>query len=324
MAIAFSTSGTNTGDTNNLFQYSTSSFSAPANSLIIVFYYSSRAGASPSSPTCTGGGLTYSQIATITGPDFNRLTVFRAVNTSAQTMSCTGQNAEQQNGGAITAFCFTGTATTGTNGANAIRQSNTASSLASATSVTVTLASGVSGNATIMGGGWPRNQTGSGDGGSWSAVGISYGSPAGGMLAQYLLGNDTSITAGTGLVDVHLGIAAEIVAATAPTVTTGSASSITTTGADLAGNVTADGGRTVSERGVVVSTSSNPTTSDSKFTSGSGTGTFTATASGLSPNTLYHYRAYAINNIGTSYGSDQTFTTDSAGGTPTLTLLGVG
>jgi hypothetical protein len=99
--------------------------------------------------------------------------------------------------------------------------------------------------------------------------------------------------------------------AVAPTVTTGSASSITTTTATLPGNVTADGGATVTERGCVVSTSSNPTTSDTKFTSGSGTGSFNANASGLAPNTLYHFRAYAINSAGTSYGSDQTFTTNS-------------
>lgn len=39
------------------------------------------------------------------------------------------------------------------------------------------------------------------------------------------------------------------------------------------------------------------------------TGVFTAAATGLTQNTLYHYRAYATNAIGTSYTTDDTFTT---------------
>lgn len=81
----------------------------------------------------------------------------------------------------------------------------------------------------------------------------------------------------------------------------------------------------VSERGFVYSTSPQPTTADTKVTAGSGTGIYTASLSGLLSSTLYHYRAYAINAIGTGYGDDVIFTTTaSATAAPTFTLLGMG
>ncbi len=97
--------------------------------------------------------------------------------------------------------------------------------------------------------------------------------------------------------------------ATVAAVSTGSVSLITTTSATLAGNVTADGGATVSERGVVYATTANPTTSDTKVSIGTGTGTYSQNVTGLSPATTYHVRAYAINSVGTAYGADSSFTT---------------
>ena len=43
--------------------------------------------------------------------------------------------------------------------------------------------------------------------------------------------------------------------------------------------------------------------------SGSGTGSYTKSLTGLSANTTYYYKAYAINSIGTSYGEVMSFTT---------------
>ena len=93
----------------------------------------------------------------------------------------------------------------------------------------------------------------------------------------------------------------------APTVTTQAVTNIAALTATGNGNVTSDGGQTITERGVCWSTSVNPTTSDSKATSGGTTGAFSASLTGLSNATLYHVRAYAINSIGTSYGDDVTF-----------------
>jgi hypothetical protein len=98
-----------------------------------------------------------------------------------------------------------------------------------------------------------------------------------------------------------------------PTVTTTPASDITQTTATSGGNVTSDGGATVTVRGVCWSTSSNPTTSGSHSTDGGGTGSFTSYLTGLTANTPYYIRAYATNSIGTAYGNELTFTTQGAG-----------
>lgn len=106
----------------------------------------------------------------------------------------------------------------------------------------------------------------------------------------------------------------------APTVVTGTAGSITRTTATIASNdVSSDGGSAITERGVVISTSANPTTADTKFTVAGTTGVFDADLTGLTANTEYYVRAFATNSSGTSYGTQGTFTTlDKA--TPTITL----
>ncbi|MCX6306700.1 MAG: hypothetical protein NT040_17170 [Bacteroidetes bacterium] len=106
-----------------------------------------------------------------------------------------------------------------------------------------------------------------------------------------------------------------------PTVTTAAVTGITQTTAVSGGNVTSDGGAAVTARGVCWSTSSNPTTANSKTTDGSGTGTFTSTLTGLTFNTFYHVRAYAVNSVGTAYGTEVTFTT--LPGNPAVTTLAV-
>jgi len=99
----------------------------------------------------------------------------------------------------------------------------------------------------------------------------------------------------------------------APTVSTATASSIAASSATLGGNVTSNGGATVTTRGVVYSSSdATPTLGEGGVTnlvSGSGTGSFSEEASGLSPATTYYYQAYATNSVGTSYGGVQTFST---------------
>ena len=100
----------------------------------------------------------------------------------------------------------------------------------------------------------------------------------------------------------------------APTVTTGNVTDITQTSAKCSGNVTADGGASVTERGICWSTSHNPTTNGSHANSGTGTGNFTCNMTGLTAGTTYYVRAYAKNSVGTAYGSEVSFTTQSGGG----------
>ncbi len=115
----------------------------------------------------------------------------------------------------------------------------------------------------------------------------------------------------------------EIFAPTAPVVLTGSKTNVTTSNATLAGNITNNGGNTVSASGVVIGTSPNPTratvgVTDSATNPLVGNGTFSVSITGLTASTTYYYRAYAVNALGTSYGSDSTFTTPASAIVPTV------
>ncbi len=106
-----------------------------------------------------------------------------------------------------------------------------------------------------------------------------------------------------------------------PTITTNAIINVTGTTAGCGGNISSDGGAAVTARGIVWSTSANPTTSlSTKTSNGSGTGSFSANMTGLSPATSYYVRAYAVNNQGTAYGSESTFTT-AAPSLPTITTI---
>ena len=97
-----------------------------------------------------------------------------------------------------------------------------------------------------------------------------------------------------------------------PTVTTTAVTTYDATSATMGGNVTNDGGATVTERGVVYSSSnSTPAVGGSGCTTqviGSGTGAFSQSITGLTAGTTYYVRAYATNGA-TSYGSVVSFTT---------------
>jgi hypothetical protein len=95
-----------------------------------------------------------------------------------------------------------------------------------------------------------------------------------------------------------------------PTLTATTAISlITSTSAQSGGNVTSDGGATITARGVCWSTSPSPTISDSKTTNGSGLGSFSSNITGLTLGVTYYVRSYATNSAGTGYGSQTSFTT---------------
>jgi len=94
-----------------------------------------------------------------------------------------------------------------------------------------------------------------------------------------------------------------------PTVTTTAPTAVSEGSAILGGNVTAQGSAAVTDRGVCLSSSINPSVTDLKIGSGTGTGIFTTTNARLKPNTPYYVRAYATNSVGTSYGQNQQFTT---------------
>ena len=95
-----------------------------------------------------------------------------------------------------------------------------------------------------------------------------------------------------------------VVAATTP------ANAITATTATTGGNVTATGGSPIIERGVCYGTTFNPTITGNKVVDPApGVGVFTSNLTGLSGGTLHYVRAYATNSIGTTYGTQISFTT---------------
>lgn len=98
--------------------------------------------------------------------------------------------------------------------------------------------------------------------------------------------------------------------ASLPTVTTRAVTNITGVSAVCGGDVTSDGGSSVTARGVCWSTSSSPTISDNHTVDGGGTGVFTSNLTGLVANTIYYVRAYATNSVGTAYGGQKSFMTN--------------
>lgn len=80
------------------------------------------------------------------------------------------------------------------------------------------------------------------------------------------------------------------------------------------GVITSDGGSAITTRGVVWSSTTNPTVpSTNKTIDGSGIGTFASTITNLNvaPGSTVYLRAYVTNAYGTSYGNEITFTAAS-------------
>jgi hypothetical protein len=94
-----------------------------------------------------------------------------------------------------------------------------------------------------------------------------------------------------------------------PIILTTAVSSVGTNSAVSGGNVTSDGGATVTARGVCWNTAGSPTITDAHTSDGTGLGSFVSNVTGLSQGTTYYLRAYAINSAGTVYGGQVTFTT---------------
>ncbi|NDW13741.1 T9SS C-terminal target domain-containing protein [Bacteroides sp. 214] len=99
--------------------------------------------------------------------------------------------------------------------------------------------------------------------------------------------------------------------ATIPVLTTVAASAITAETAIAGGEVTDAGGAQILSKGICWSTQAEPTNNNHKTVEEAVTSSFTSLLSGLTPNTVYYYRAYAQNEAGVGYGNTLTFTTGS-------------
>ena len=107
-----------------------------------------------------------------------------------------------------------------------------------------------------------------------------------------------------------------------PAVSTSTSATSMATSITAGGNVTADGGFNVTERGICYSsTTSVPTIENEKAVMGTGVGVFNETIKGLSASTTYYLRAYATNENGTVYGDIINATTQSGGATLSLATI---
>jgi len=104
-------------------------------------------------------------------------------------------------------------------------------------------------------------------------------------------------------------------AATIPSVTTVGSDNVTGDGARMLGNVTSDGGASITERGFFYSKTSvnnNPSrggTGVTTVTTSGTTGEYNITVSSLDRDTQYSFRAFATNSKGDGEGEVDTFTT---------------
>ena len=101
-------------------------------------------------------------------------------------------------------------------------------------------------------------------------------------------------------------------------VNTGAASNIVFNAATLAGDVTEYGGDNPTRYIEYGTTNSYGSTASAGI---GGEGAYEVNISGLNYNTLYHYRAKAVNSTDTRYGADSTFTTDERPNSKPLTLI---
>ena len=106
---------------------------------------------------------------------------------------------------------------------------------------------------------------------------------------------------------------------TTPSITTNSASNITSNSMRLNGNMSSNGGATVTAKGFVYSSGllTNPILGGMGVTNVTAlnpntTGSYLANIGSLSANTTYHIKAYATNSQGTAYGSKVTAQTQSS------------
>ena len=107
-----------------------------------------------------------------------------------------------------------------------------------------------------------------------------------------------------------------------PTLSTVAATTISNVTAISGGDISSDGGATVTARGICWSTTTGPTIAlTTKTTDGTGAGIFTSTLTGLTALTTYYVRAYATNSVGTEYGDEISFTTIANPTAPVLSTV---
>jgi uncharacterized protein (TIGR02145 family) len=110
---------------------------------------------------------------------------------------------------------------------------------------------------------------------------------------------------------------------TLPVVTSTSVTGLTTLQATFNAEVNSQGGGIVTERGVVMNGSGDPTVNNFRITSGSGVGSYSVNITGLTGGSHYFVRAYAVNSFGISYGLEIPFSTTQGLSTVSIYTISV-
>jgi VCBS repeat-containing protein len=104
-----------------------------------------------------------------------------------------------------------------------------------------------------------------------------------------------------------------------PITDTGLTESLTASSGTLKGEVVDDGGMAVTDRGFLLSFKPGPEPGKAgvvTLTTASVPGAFSVDATALQPGSKYFYRAFATNEEGTSYGTEESFSTIAEGASP--------
>lgn len=110
---------------------------------------------------------------------------------------------------------------------------------------------------------------------------------------------------------------------TIPIVSINAISDITESSANSGGNVTNDGGKRITAKGICWSTIINPDINDNKTNNGTGTIAFSSQLMSLIEGTTYYVRAYATNSEGTAYSNTLSFTTLNNAIVPIVTIIDI-
>jgi hypothetical protein len=120
-------------------------------------------------------------------------------------------------------------------------------------------------------------------------------------------------------------VSTEIITKSRPTINTSIVKAITENTASSGGIIVSDGGSPITAKGLVWSTSVDPTVDlTTKTNVGIGFGSFEQLIQNLTANTRYYVKAYATNIIGTAYGNQISFTTSKQTTNPIIESLNYG
>lgn len=129
---------------------------------------------------------------------------------------------------------------------------------------------------------------------------------------HYYVSNESGILSNS-FYNKKIGISVRCILGDLPLLTTTEVTSINSFSANCNYKIISDGNLPIFDKGVCWSTSPSPTIADIKTLKGNDINYCTGKLTNLKENTIYYVRAYATNELGTSYGNELQFKTSQRG-----------